>query len=84
MSKIFLSVFKMSFWCLQFRPKNERKQVDLEYSHFSINRGGWNCKRVGGAKVAKSINMEGGIFWKKPKHKCNKPGVEGGKNLRNQ
>ena len=21
----------MSFWCLQFPPKNERKQVDLRY-----------------------------------------------------
>ena len=53
------------------------------YSHLSNNLGG-------GAKVAKSINMEvvinvdGGIFWKKLVHKCNKSGVEGGKNLRNQ
>ena len=44
----------------------------------------------GGAKVAKSINVEaginvkGGIFWKKLVHNCNKRGVEGGKNLRNQ
>ena len=60
-----------------------------KYSHLSNNRGGWN-KRRGSAKVAKSIkvevgiNMEGGIFWKKLVHKCNKRGVEGGKNLRNQ
>ena len=27
--------------------------------------------------------MEGGIFWKKLVHNCNKRGVEGGKNLRN-
>jgi len=53
------------------------------YSHLSNNRGGWN-KRGGSAKVAKSINVEGGIFWKKLVHKCNKRGVEGGKNLRNQ
>ena len=59
------------------------------YSHLSNNRGGWN-KRRGSAKVAKSINVEvginveGGIFWKKLVHKCNKRGVEGGKNLRNQ
>ena len=59
------------------------------YPQFSNNRGGWN-KRGGGAKVAKSINVEvginveGGIFWKKLVHKCNKRGVEGGKNLRNQ
>ena len=61
----------------------------LLYSHLSNNRGGWN-KRGGSAKVAKSINVEvginveGGIFWKKLVHKCNKRGVEGGKNLRNQ
>ena len=54
------------------------------YSHLSNNRGGWN-KRVGGAKVAKSINVEvgikveGGIFLKKLVHKCNKRGVEEGK-----
>ena len=28
--------------------------------------------------------MESGIFWKKLVHSCNKGGVEGGKNLRNQ
>ena len=61
----------------------------VKYSHLSNNRGGWN-KRGGSAKVAKSINVEvginveGGIFWKKLVHKCNKRGVEGGKNLRNQ
>ena len=60
----------------------ERELVQW-YSHLSNNRGG-------SAKVAKSINMEvginveGGIFWKKLVHKCNKHGVEGGKNLRNQ
>ena len=53
------------------------------YSHPSNKRGG-------GAKVAKSlnveveINVECGIFWKKLVHKYNKRGVEGGKNLRNQ
>ena len=61
----------------------------FRYSHLSNNRGGWN-KRGWGAKVAKSIivdigiNVEGGIFWKKLVYKCNKRGVEGGKNLRNQ
>ena len=61
----------------------------LIYSHLSNNRGGWN-KRGGSAKVAKlinvevGINVEGGIFWKKLVHKCNKRGVEGRKNLRNQ
>jgi hypothetical protein len=53
------------------------------YSHLFNKRGG-------GAKVAKSlnvevgINVEGGIFWKKLVHKSNKRGVEGGKNPRNQ
>ena len=61
----------------------------LEYSHLSNYRGGWN-KHGGGAKVAKSINVEVGInvegviFWKILVYKCNKRGVEGGKNLRNQ
>ena len=40
--------------------------VTNSYSHLSNNRGGWN-KRGGGAKAAKSINVEGGIFWKKPR-----------------
>ena len=66
--------------------KNCRRQL---ISSLSNNRGGWN-KRGGSAKVAKSINVEvginveGGIFWKKLVHKCNKRGVEGGKNLRDQ
>jgi hypothetical protein len=34
------------------------------YSHLSNNRGDWN-KRGGSAKVAKSINVEVGIFYKK-------------------
>ena len=61
----------------------------LTYSHLSNSQGGWN-KRGGGAKFAKSINVEvginveGGIFWKKLVYNCNKRGVEGGKNLRNQ
>ena len=56
------------------------------YSHLSNKRGGWN-KRGGGAKVAKSINLEvginaeGRIIWKKLVHNCNKREVEGGKNL---
>ena len=61
------------------------------YSHLSNNCGGWN-KREGGAKVAKSINMEvginveGGLFFGKKLvvHKCNKQSLEGGINLRNQ
>ena len=35
--------------------------MQLTYSHLSNNRGGWN-KCGGSAKVAKSINVEGGIF----------------------
>ena len=65
----------------------EKKSIQsgtATYSHLSNKRGGWN-KRGGGAKVAKplnvqvGINMEGGIFWKKPVHKSNQRGVEGGK-----
>ena len=54
------------------------------YSHLFNKRGGWN-KREGGAKVAKSlnvevgINVEGGSFWKKLVHNSNKRGVDGGK-----
>ena len=46
---------------------------------------GINKRGGGGAKVAKSlnvevgINVEGGIFWKKLLHNSNKRGVEGGK-----
>ena len=54
------------------------RSTGSNYSHLSNNRGGWN-KRGGRAKVAKSINVEVGIFWKKLVHKCNKRGVEGGK-----
>ena len=56
------------------------------YSHLSNKQGGWN-KRGGGAKFAKSLNvehgiyMEGGILWKKLLHNSNKHGVEGGKNI---
>ena len=53
------------------------------YSHPFNKRGGWNKCGVG-AKVAKSLNVEGGIFWKKLVYNSNKRGVEGGKNLRNQ
>ena len=47
------------------------------YSHLSNKRGGWN-KRGGGAKFAKSINVEVGInvkceiLWKKLMHNSNK------------
>ena len=34
------------------------------YSHLSKSQGGWN-KRRGGAKVAKSINVEDGFFLEK-------------------
>ena len=54
------------------------------YSHLFNKGGAWN-KRGGGAKVAKSLNVEvginkeGGIFQKKLVHNSNKRGVEGGK-----
>ena len=43
----------------------------LSYSHLSNSRGGWN-KRGGWDFLEKLV------------HKCNKRGVEGGINLRNQ
>ena len=58
--------------------------------HIKKSMGKRRNKRGGSAKVAKlinvevGINVEGGILWKKLVHKCNKRGVEGGKNLRNQ
>ena len=64
-------------------------KTEAIYSHLFNKRGAWN-KCGGGAKVAKSlnvevgINVEGGIFWKKLVHNSNKRRVEGGKNLRNQ
>ena len=33
----------------------------IRYSHLSNKRGAWN-KRGGGAKVAKSVNVEAGIL----------------------
>ena len=50
------------------------------YSHVFNKREGWN-KRGGGAKVAKSLNVEGVIFWKKLVHNSNKRGAEGGKKI---
>jgi hypothetical protein len=61
----------------------------IYYSHLSNKRGGWN-KHGGGAKFAKSLNVElgtnveSGILWKKLMDSSNKRGVKGGKNLRNQ
>ena len=49
------------FWASVFKLKFELNL--LHYSHISNKRGGWN-KRGGGAKAAKSINMEVGIFLK--------------------
>ena len=54
------------------------------YSHLSNKRGGWN-KCEGGAKFAKSLNVEVGInvrvgfCGKKIMRNSNKRGVEGGK-----
>ena len=60
------------------------KSWSKAYSHLFNKRGAWN-KGGGGAKVAKSlnvevgINVEGVIFWKKLVHNSNNRGVEGGK-----
>ena len=72
-----------------FGNSDSNCQSNNHYSHLFNKRGDWN-NRGGGAKVAKSLNVEvgingeGGIFWKKLVHNSNKRGVEGGKNLRNQ
>ena len=64
--------------------RNRFPYLKIMYSHLFNKREGWN-KRGGGAKFAKSlnvqvgINVEGGIFWKKLVHKSNKRGVEGRK-----
>ena len=69
----------MKFFC-----PSQSYAREMCYSHLFNKRGGWN-KRGERAKVAKSINVEvrinveGGIFWKKLVHICNKRGVEGGK-----
>ena len=57
-----------------------KQKVRFKYSHLFNKCGGWN-KRGGGAKVAKSLNVEIGMgfFWKKLVHNSNKRGVEGGK-----
>ena len=58
-------------WSRQTSPLGKYVSLSLNsdskviiYSHVSNKRGGWN-KRGGGAKVAKSINVEGGIFLEK-------------------
>ncbi len=70
---------------IQFLPRPDRRKE----SNVSKLKEDWN-KRRGRATVTKSINLEvginleGGIFWKKTSTYCNKQGVDGGKNLRNQ
>ena len=60
------------------------KILSNTYSNLSNKHGGWN-KRGGGAKFAKSlnveieINVESGILRKKLIHYSNKRGVEGEK-----
>ena len=69
--------------------QHEKTLWSKGYSHLTNSRGGWN-KRGGDAKLPElineevGINVEGGIFWKKLVHKCNKRGAEGGKNLSNK
>ena len=69
--------------------KFEAFEIRGTNSHLFDSQGGRN-KLGGGVKAPKSINeevginMEGVIFWKKLTNNCNKQGVEGGKNLRNQ
>ena len=60
-----LTEFK--FWWLSWFPphQNLNSICDIPcYSHLFNTRGGWN-KHGGDAKVAKSLNVEGGIFLEK-------------------
>ena len=67
-----------AFFSKLVRTRSNSTRITSLYSHLFNKHGGWN-KRGGVAKVAKSLNVEGGIFWKILVHKSNKPGVEGGK-----
>ena len=91
--KVHLRIKNRDFYPLDFDTGKKIEEVQIlglqssspknYYSHLFNKRGGWN-KRGGGAKVANSLNVKGGIFWKKLVHNSNKQGVEGGKDLRNQ
>ena len=37
--------FEMSFWCLHFLPKNERKQVDLRFHSSKVELATWELVR---------------------------------------
>ena len=89
--KLTLATLVYSLWHEVINPPAHCKYIgcrNYSYSHLSKNCWGWNKSGVR-AKAAKSINVdiginvEVGIFWKKLVHRCNKHGVEGGKNLRN-
>ena len=51
--------FEKQIMVFSILPKNECWD-NFQYSHLFNKRGGWN-KRVGGAKVAKSLNVEARI-----------------------
>ena len=68
---------------LDYVPLESTKEV-WKNSHFENMRAGFLSTLISLIAVEVGINVEGGIFWKKLVHKCNKRGVEGGKNLRNQ
>ena len=53
--------------------------VHVMYSHLFSSRGGAKVPEL--IKEEVGINVEGGIFWKKLVHNCNKRGVEGGKKI---
>ena len=58
------------------------KKLQTYYQNPLVNL---NCQKntlISLITVEVEINVEGGIYWKKLVHKCNKRGVEGGKNLR--
>ena len=55
--------FRIILFGIQFTYLQNKEVI---YSHLSNKGGGWN-KHGRGAKVAKSLNVEGGIFLKKLK-----------------
>ena len=61
----------MNFYEMQRIIEPDCRGKNPYYSHLSNSREGWNKRG-------------GRIFWKKTVHNCNKRGVVGGKNLRNQ
>ena len=61
LAKIFTNTIEDKLTCFQTTVYRLDSKILATYSHLSNKRGGWN-KRGGGAKVAKSKNVEVGIL----------------------